>query len=156
MAGAERRRGRATFAWLLGALLLVPGAGPARAADAGPIEFEVTVVQVSPSGSGVDRSDARARRVDQLLGRQLRYQSLKVLDSVHRQVPLGGVGTVRLPSGRSFRFRPVDVGPQGVLVSVDLEKTAQGDFRIPRGKPLVLGGHPYEDGQLVVILEPDY
>ena len=54
-----------------------------------------------------------------------------------------------------FRFRPIDAGDRGVLVAVDWRKTARGDFRLPRGKPLILGGQPYEDGQLVVILEAE-
>jgi hypothetical protein len=39
---------------------------------------------------------------------------------------------------------------------VDVERSAQGDFRIPRRKPFVLGGQRYQDGQLVILLEPDY
>jgi hypothetical protein len=43
-----------------------------------------------------------------------------------------------------------------VLVAVDVESSAQGDFRIPTRKPFVFGGPRYQDGQLVILLEPDF
>jgi hypothetical protein len=134
------------------ALLL---AGPVAAEDPRPIEFEVTVVHVSSRKGGVQAND-RARRVDRIIGRQIKYDSLRVLDFRRQQVALNQVGSVTLPGGKHFRFRPMDLRDDGVLVAVDVERSAQGDFRIPRRKPFVLGGQRYQDGQLVILLEPDY
>jgi hypothetical protein len=149
---SSSRRRRWLTASLLGTLLLP---GPLAAEDPRPIEFEVTVVHVS-SGEGGVQANARARHVDRIIGPQIKYDSLRVLDFMRRRVPLNQIGSVTLPSGKRFRFRPMDLSDEGVLVAVDVERSAQGDFRIPRRKPLVWGGPRYRDGKLVILLEPDY
>ena len=121
-------------------------------AQGGPVGFEVSVVRVSPEAGGV-QSDPRAQRFDRLLRPKIRYESLEVLQTVERQVALQQTSSISLPTGGKFRFRPLDRDGQGVLVAVDLDETAQGDFRIPKGKPLLLGGHSYKNGQLFVVLE---
>ena len=151
MCSSSRRR-RCLAASLLAALLL---AGPVAAEDPQPIAFEVTVVHVSSRKGGVQAND-RARRVDRIIGRQIKYDSLRVLDFRRQRVPMNQVGSVTLPGGKHFRFRPMDLSDDGVLVAVDVERSAQGDFRIPKRKPFVLGGQRYQDGQLVILLEPDY
>ena len=116
------------------------------------LDFVVTVLHATPEKGGIDTG---AQRFDKLLRSSLRYESLRVVKSKQRHVKLNEIERVRLPSGEDFRFRPIDAGDRGVLVAVDWRKTARGDFRLPRGKPLILGGQPYEDGQLVVILEAE-
>ena len=116
------------------------------------LDFAVTVLHASPEKGGIDKG---ARRFDELLRSSLRYESLRVVKTKQRHVELNEIERVRLPTGEDFRFRPIDAGDRGVLVAVDWRKTARGDFRLPRGKPLILGGQPYEDGQLVVILEAE-
>ena len=116
------------------------------------LHFEVTVLHASPSPGGIDPG---AERFDLLLRDTVRYESLRVLKAKERNVELNQIEKVSLPTGQDFRFRPIDAGDRGVLVSVDWKKTARGDFRLPRGKPLILGGQPFEDGQLVVILEAE-
>lgn len=116
------------------------------------LDFAVTVLHATPGKGGIDKG---ARRFDKLLRSTLRYESLRVVKSKQRHVKLNEIERVRLPTGEDFRFRPIDAGDRGVLVAVDWRKTARGDFRLPRGKPLILGGQPYEDGQLVVILEAE-
>lgn len=125
------------------------------AEDPRAIAFDVTVVHVSNQEGGV-QADARAQRVDRIIGPQIKYDSLRVLDFTRRRVPLNQIGSVTLPSGKHFRFRPMDLSDEGVLVAVDVERSAQGDFRIPRRKPFVFGGQRYQGGQLVILLEPDY
>ena len=116
------------------------------------LHFEVTVLHASPSPGGVGPG---AERFDRLLRDTVRYESLRVVKAKERRVELNEIEKISLPTGQDFRFRPIDAGDRGVLVSVDWKKTARGDFRLPRGKPLILGGQPYENGQLVVILEAE-
>jgi len=116
------------------------------------LDFAVTVLHASPAAGGID---PEAKRFDRLLRSSLRYESLRVVKSKQRHVKLNEIERVALPTGEDFRFRPIDAGDRGVLVAVDWRKTARGDFRLPRGKPLILGGQPFEDGQLVVILEAE-
>src|SRR5512145_335715 len=126
-----------------------PGAGkPAKRR----LDFSVTVLHASPSPGGIDPG---AQRFDPLLRSSLRYESLRVVNAKQSHVKLNEIERVRLPTGEDFRFRPIDAGDRGVLVAIDWRKTARGDFRLPRGKPLILGGQPFEDGQLVVILEAE-
>lgn len=153
MSSGERGRSRAPLALLL--LLVLTPAAPreARAQDASePVGFRVTVLAASPEPGGIDPA---ARRFHALLGKRVRYESLKVLDTKRTRLAVGDIGRVPLPTGTTFRFRPLNVGGQGVLVAVDMGPTAQGDFRVPAGKPIILGGQPYREGQLVVILEAE-
>lgn len=130
----------------------------ARAEEPAAVTFHVTVVHVSGAegeGGGVEESEA-ARRAHGILGDRIRYESLRVLATHERRLAANDVARIGLPTGRELRFRPLDVGEGGVLVAVDVEGTAQGDFRIPSGKPIVLGGPTYREGQLVILLEPRY
>lgn len=148
----------------LAILLLLPGAAasaqplvepvqPGTSKIAKPrLDFAVTVLHASPEPGGIDEG---AQRFDRLLRPSLRYESLRVVKVKQRHVKLNEIERVSLPTGEDFRFRPIDAGDRGVLVAVDWRKTARGDFRLPRGKPLILGGQPYEKGQLVVILEAE-
>jgi hypothetical protein len=132
---------------------LVEPAPPGIGKPAKPrLDFVVTVLHASPSPGGIDPG---AERFDQLLRSSLRYESLRVMKAKQRHVKLNEIESVRLPTGAEFRFRPIDAGDRGVLVAVDWRKGPRGDFRLPRGKPLILGGQPFEDGQLVVILEAE-
>lgn len=127
----------------------------ARAEEPGAVTFHLTVVHVSPKAGGVEESEA-ARAAHRILGDRIRYESLEVLDRQEERLAPNEVGTHALPNGQELRFRPLDLGESGVLVAVDVEGSAQGDFRVPSGKPVVLGGSSYEDGQLVILLEPRY
>lgn len=128
-----------------------PSGFPKKAAKP-RLNFEVTVLHASPSEGGIDPG---AERFDRLLRDTVRYRSLRLVKAKERRVNLNEIEKVKLPTGQDFRFRPIDASDRGVLVSVDWRKTARGDFRLPRGKPLILGGQPYENGQLVVILEAE-
>ena len=143
-------RWRAAPAALL--LVLLPAASLAQASA---VALDVTVVHTSDSGSGV-ADDPRARKADAILGRQIRYQSLKVLDSKRRKVALNETWKVALPNGRHFMVSPLDVGANGVLVAVDLEGSAQVDARIRKKKPFVVGPQSHQGGKLSVILEADF
>lgn len=135
---------------LLAAGLILAAGSAAQDASGEAVDFEITVLAASPSSGPIE---AGAKRFHALLGKRVRYESLRVLDTHRVRVAVGDIGEARLPTGTVFRFRPLGVGPQGALVAVDMGETAQGDFRVPEGKPIILGGEAYEDGQLVVILE---
>ena len=137
-------------ALLVPLLLWAPAAG---AQD--KVALDLTLVLVSDKPGGV-AGDGRAKRADEILGKELRYESLEVVDTSKRTLSLNEIWSVRLPTKRYFRVRPMDVGDNGVLLSVDLEGVTQGDFRVRKGKPLVFGGQSHEGGKLVVIVEPDY
>lgn len=139
-------RCRRSSALLLGLALLAAWGVPAAAAA--DHSFEVTVLVASQEPGAID---GRAKRFDKILRKRLRYESLRFVSSQRRSLALDEIGSVPVQGARAFRFRPIDAGGKGVLVAVDWE--TRGDFRIHKGKPLILGGPAGRGGDLVVILE---
>ncbi len=143
---------RACEAVLLLLVVLLPAVALAQPAS---VALDVMVVHTSDAEGGV-ADDPRARKADGILGRQIKYNSLKVVDSKQRKVALNETWKVMLPNGRHFLVQPLDVGSHGVLAAIDLEGSAQVDARIKKKTPFVLGPQSYEGGNLSVILEVDY
>ncbi len=110
--------------------------------------FDVNVLHATPSG----QVSGDAQRFHRLLGSRVRYEGLQVVKSQSLTVATNDIGSVKLPDGVRFRVRPIDPAGPGALVAIDMGRT-QGDFRLPAGKPLVLGGSAWKGGQLVVVLE---
>lgn len=127
----------------------------AAAAQAGDVQLSLTVAHVSESATGIEETPA-AKRAHGILGKQLRYSSLKVLSSSQHTLQANVLWEHGLPNNTTLRARASDVSPEGVFLSVDWPGSAQGDFRVQRGKPLVFGGSNYQDGKLVLILQLDY
>ncbi|MCP5071344.1 MAG: hypothetical protein GY946_32690, partial [bacterium] len=126
----DRSRARSWPGVLVGALLLFAG-GPALA-EGPTFEFAVTVLHATPEGS-VGKG---AGRYDQLLRRQVRYEGLRVVKTKQARVAAHQIGSLKLPGGDAFRFRPIDPEGPGALVAIGVGST-QGDFRLPKGKPLI-------------------
>ncbi len=127
------------------------GAGADEAASADLVSIEVTVLQLSDQPA---EADPRVERFERLLRGQVPYQSLAVIDSHRREVPVNDVWTLQLPNERSLQLRPLDVDrEQGTLLSLDVEESVQGDFRVRPGQPLVVGGPRHGDGKLVVVVD---
>ncbi|NNL86653.1 MAG: hypothetical protein HKP27_13420 [Myxococcales bacterium] len=125
------------------------------AAQAGDVQLSLTVAHVSESAAGVEETPV-AKRAHAILGKQLRYSSLKVLSSGQHTLQTNQMWEHGLPNNTTLRARASDVSEGGVFLSVDWPGSAQGDFRVQRGKPLVIGGPNYQDGKLVLILQLDY
>ncbi len=136
---------RRTLALALCVLGLGAGVAAPAAADH---TFEVTVLVVSQAPGDID---GRAQRFHRILRKRVRYESLRFVKSQRRRVRLDEIGSVSVRGARAFRFRPIDEGGKGVLVAIDWE--TRGDFRIHKGKPLILGGPATRGGDLVVVLE---
>jgi hypothetical protein len=117
------------------------------------VPIEVTVLQLSDQPG---EADPRVERFERLLRGQIPYQSLAVIDTHRRELPLNELWTLRLPNERSLQLRPLDLDRgQGALLSLDVEESVQGDFRVRRGQPLVVGGPRYGDGKLVVVVDTE-
>ena len=85
-------------------------------------------------------SNASVSRFHAVLKREIRYESLKVLDTQVLALQLNDIGTVKLPTGRRVRVRPMDLGEDGVLVAVEIEGSTQADLRVPNRRIVVIGG----------------
>lgn len=141
---------------ILGALAAGLLLGIAAAAPAEPPRRVAIDVTVSHALDAQGAIDPRAAELDTLLKQQFRYGGLKVLQEERLNLALDQVGTLQLPNGRKFRVRPLDIGPEGVLLSVSVQGTLWTDMRVRNGHPVVIGAERYEDGKLVIRLQPHF
>jgi hypothetical protein len=100
--------------------------------------------------------DARASALHQQLRREFGYESLRVLDRRQLDLRLQEVGGMDLPTGKRVQLRPLAVSPTGVLIAVEIPGTLQTDLRVPNHKQVVIGIEQYQDGKLILTLQPDY
>ena len=114
---------------------------------------KVTVAEISNAEGKIDK---RAKRLDLKLREKFKYNSLKVIEERRLKLGIDEVGSVKLPNGRMFRVRPLDLGDRGLLMAVGWEGEVMMDMRAPNNHLLVIGGPSHGDGQLVVSIEPQY
>jgi len=114
---------------------------------------KVTVAEISDAAGKIDK---RAKRLDLNLRKKFKYNSLKVIKERHLKLRIDEVGSVKLPGGRMFRVRPLDLGDRGLLMAVGWEGEVMMDMRAPNNHLLVIGGPAHKGGQLVVSIEPQY
>jgi hypothetical protein len=128
-------------------------AAAAAAESGGPIAVEVMVSQISQEPGEID---PRARRLDAELRDEFRYESLHVLKKEKLSLALNQVGVVALPNGKELQLRPLSVSDRGVLMAVNVEGSVQSDMQIPNGHLVAIGAGRYQDGKLVISLEPSF
>jgi hypothetical protein len=158
-AGSNRRSGSALAAALL-YLLLTSSASAQGQAGKGDEPRAVAIratFMVTHVMNGKGDIDPRARELVEKLRRQnIRYPQARVLLDRQVQLSLNQLETFALPDGRKARFRPLQVGPRGVLLAVDVEQVVKMDARVRKGHMLVIDGGRYEDGKIVISVVPDY
>ena len=133
-------------------LALVLGVGAAAAEEKEQrVDVELMVSQVSSAPGEID---PRGLKLHKTLQDQFRYGSLRVLQIRRLQLALNEVGSVVLPNGKSLRVRPLQVSADGVLMAVDVEGAARMDLKVRNGHLVVIGAERYQDGKLVISLEP--
>lgn len=143
-------RHRVVFAALLACLVWV---APATAEDGGPIAVEVMVSHISQQPGEID---SRAKRLDAELRDEFRYESLRVLKKQKLSLALNEVGKVALPNGSELQLRPLSLSDRGVLMAVNVTGSVQSDMQIPNGHLVAIGAGRFEDGKLVISLEPRF
>src|SRR5262245_48943665 len=141
------------FAAIGGAALLAVNAVGAQTPGSDLVPVNVMVVHTSDAQGGVD---PRARELDEKLKKQLRYNSMRVIQQERVDLEMNRVGTVELPDGRKVRMRPMHKGAKGVLMAVDVQGAVKLDARARNHHKVVIGAGEYEDGNLAVSIEPDY
>ena len=140
---------------LLAACLMLSGyasAEPEKKEACQRVPMNVLVTHLSNDGSGVDPD---AKRLDGKLRRQFKYNSLRVIEKRRIDLDVDQVGTIDLPNGRAARVQPIHKGDQGILMAVDVENAAKIDARVKNHNLLVIRAGKYDDGDLVLSLEPD-
>jgi len=117
------------------------------------ISLEVLVADISEEEGGVD---SRAQELHAKLADQFRYETLRVLDERHLDLPLGVVESLHLPNGKLLNVRAFQLSSRGVLLGVTVTGSLQTDLRIPNGHLVVIGAEGYQAGQLVISLAPSW
>jgi hypothetical protein len=138
---------------VVAALVFIVASSPAAAQAVRRVGLMLMVSHASQRPGPVDPA---AAWLDRSLRGDFRYQSLHVLEQRHLDLRLQEIGGVVLPTGKRVSIRPLHVGDGGLLISVDIEGTLETDVRIPNRSPVVIGVDSYDDGKLIVTLEPDY
>ena len=145
---------RLSIAWALVAAVVLADASEAWAQGKKErVPIRVLVTHLSNHGSGIDKD---AKQLDEKLSRQFKYKSLKVLQKRTIDLEIDEVGEIQLPNGRAARVQPIHKGKHGVLMAVDVEGALKTDARVKNHNQLVIRAGRYNDGDLVLSLEPDY
>ncbi|MEZ4215522.1 MAG: hypothetical protein R3E88_03505 [Myxococcota bacterium] len=138
---------------LLVAIVAVAAIAPRTAAAEPTLDVELMVSLASDEPGAID---ARARKIDARLRREIRYQSLRVLEARTERVGLDQVATIALPNGKRARVRPMAIDERGALLAVDIEGAVKVDARARSGHLLVFSAGRFEGGRLVVSIEPRF
>ena len=159
-ASSVRRPARVLlFAALAGCGLLAawPKRGRAQDEGAAPVPNHVALLlMVSHVTVEPGPVDPSAVSIHRRLHDEFQFQSFRVLERHSMDLRLQEVGGVVLPTGKKVELRPIALSPSGVLIAVDIQGTLQTDVRVPNRKQVVIGVGHYEDGKLLLTLEPNY
>lgn len=131
------------------AAVLVPVAAFAQAAVQ-HVGLSLIVSHASPQPGPIDPEMHRA------MGTVVRYQSLRVIERRHIDLRMQEIGGVDLPTGKRVEVRPLSMNASGVLISLEIPGTLQTDLRVANQKQVVIGLDRYDDGKLILVLQPDY
>jgi hypothetical protein len=116
------------------------------------IQMRMMVTRLSNDGRGVD---PRAKELENKLSNQgIRYDSAEVLQKKRLKLGVDEVRTIDLPNGRKAHVRPLHQGEDGVLMAVDVEGSSKADVRAKPNHTVIFSAGPYQDGKLVLSLEP--
>lgn len=130
------------------ALALLLLAVPALAADP-QVSITVQVVHATKTGNQVDPALEKLKKRMADFG----FTSYKLLETRVLVLAFGSEGTVDLPGGKKFVVKPEQLEPDGKLrIHAHVAGEAKVTYSIEPGKDLLVGGVPYEDGKLVLVI----
>lgn len=130
-----------------------PPQKPGKPKKSGSIPLRVMVTHLSNHGRGVD---AGAQDLENKLKSQgIRYDSAQVLQKKRMKLKVDEVGTIDLPNGRKARVRPMHRDNKGVLMAVDVDGASKADVRARPNHTVIFSAGPYDDGKLVLSVEPE-
>lgn len=116
------------------------------------VGLDLTVSHASLSPGPVD---PQASQIHESIKQEFRYESLRVIERRRLNLRTGEIGGLELPSGKQVRVRPLHMGAGGVLLAIDIENTLHTDIRVPDRQPVVIGVDRYDDGKVILTLQPE-
>jgi hypothetical protein len=129
---------------------------PAQVPKPTQVHVMVVVHHVSKHPSPPGPVDPAAAKLERRLSQDFSYKSARVIQSEKMTLALNQTGSMTLPTGRLLKVKPRKLGKRGLLMWVEIEGTLQTNLRVPNHHQVVIGAQHYQDGKLVVTLEPEY
>ncbi|GEM_PF-5260549 len=123
-----------------------------------PTQVHVLVVvhHVSKHPAPPGPVDPAAAKLEHRLSQDFNYKSARVMQTERMTLALNQTGSMTLPTGRLLKVKPRKLGKRGLLMWVEIEGTLRTNLRVPNHHQVVIGAQNYQDGKLVVTLEPEY
>jgi hypothetical protein len=134
-------------AMLLAATLCIAGAAEAQER----VQFDLMVAQALEQEGPVDPA---CRQLSQRL--PMRYGTLRMVQHKVVDLDLGKHAAVQLPSGRVLSFLPIQIVDRRLHVHYRMGDLVSTRLQLVSGKPVILGGEPFEGGTLIVQLTPSF
>lgn len=128
-------------------------AGTAHAQATQRIGLLLTISHATQTPGPVDPESAE---IHKRLQQEFLYQGLRVIERRHIDLALQEIGGVVLPSGKRVSLRPMSLSPTGVLIAVEVPGTLETDVRVANHQHVVIGLERYQNGKLILTLQPDY
>lgn len=146
------------FRFLLVLLCLGLLATPALADDHGDEKVKTVSLKlmVSHLCQKPGEIDPAAAELHQQLREDFRYTSLRVLQSETFVVPLREVVQLTLPTGKFVRVQPIALNRHGLLMIVEVEGMLQTDLQVKNEHQVVIGAQRYQEGKLVITVQPSF
>ena len=126
---------------------------PAPAPKPTQVHVMVVVNHVSQHPGPVDPA---AAKLEHRLRPDFKYKSVRVMQTEQMTLALNQTGSMTLPTGRLLKVKPRKLGQAGAPHVVEIEGTLRTNLRVPNHHQVVIGAQNYQDGKLVVTLEPEY
>jgi hypothetical protein len=123
--------------------------GSAHAQDR--VQFEVMVAQAFDREGSIDPScQELSKRLP------MRYGTIRMVRHRNFDLDLGKAATVQLPSGRLLSFLPIQVINRRLHLQYRMSNVVNTRLQLVSGKPVILGGEPFDGGFLIVQLTPSF
>ena len=126
-------------------------AGGAHAQDATPIDLEMRVIYAVKSKGVVDPD---CREIQKRL--PMSFGSLQTVQSEHFELAPGSPAEFELPTGRAVRMMPVSIVGSRLHIHFELSGIMSTRMQMVSGRPVIVGGEKYGDGQLILELTPSF
>lgn len=126
--------------------------GPETGPDTAPVRLHVMVVHALREKGTID---PECRDLPRRLG-PLQFGGLHLIQQRHLRLHLGQRAAVSLPDGREVRMLPLSIVKKRLFMNLEMPGQVNGQLRLRRGHPIVLGGQRHRNGHLIVYIEPDF
>lgn len=148
------RRLDGRFAAVLCFALSLAAADGARAqGEAQKILFDLQVVkgsnQIVPARQDPACDDIKRRL-------PMQFSSLEMLAHKRLEMSFGQAGALQLPSGRPIYLLPISIVNGRLHVHFRMEGLVDTRLRMQNGHPVIVGGESYEQGQIIIMLTPQF